>query len=173
MELGRGTKGYHIICKLKADCTQTMVCDFILNFHHIKTISGSPPTLFGITCVERMLRNVRKCTVEVGRYQSWDVALFELKKFIRLVVARGVIEGRNFRVKILWGMSWGCEMISRAMANNIRFLELMRYLRFDQKTENRRNLLHDKCAFTSQVCNSFVENFHKVFFPQHVQHYSG
>jgi len=63
-------------------------------------------------------------------------------------------------------------MISQAMASNIRLLELMRYLRFDLKTEKGRNLLHDKFAFTSQLCNSFIENFHKAFFPQQV-HYNG
>jgi len=53
--------------------------------------------------------------------QTWDVVLFELKKFIGLVVTRGVIGGRNFRVKILWGKSWGCAMFSQAMSSNIKF----------------------------------------------------
>jgi len=49
----------------------------------------------------------------------------------------------------------------------------MRYLRFDLKTERRRNLLHDKFALDSQLWNSFIEKLQKVFFPQQVQHYSG
>jgi len=40
---------------LKAECTHTMLCDFILGFHRIQAISGSPPTLFGIPCVEPIL----------------------------------------------------------------------------------------------------------------------
>jgi len=49
----------------------------------IHPVSGSPVTLFGILCVEPMLWNIRKCTVEAGvKQQTWDVALFELKKFI-------------------------------------------------------------------------------------------
>jgi len=56
---------------------------FILGLHCIQPVSGSPPTLFGILCVEPILRNIRKCTVEAGAKQignqTWDVALFELK----------------------------------------------------------------------------------------------
>jgi len=50
------------------------------------------------------------------------------------------------------------------MPSNIRFLELMRCLRFVLKTERRSNLLSDKFAVDSQLKNSFIENLQKVFF---------
>ena len=58
---------------------------------------------FRILFDEPMLRNIKKCSIEEGRRrtgdQTWDVSLHELDKFIRLVVARGVIGGRNFPLK--------------------------------------------------------------------------
>jgi len=43
-----------------------------------------------VACVKQIVEQIR------------DVALLELKKFIGLVVVRGVM-GRNSGVKILWG----------------------------------------------------------------------
>jgi len=96
--------------------------------------------------------------------QTWDVALFELKKVIGLVVACGMIRGCNLRVKILWGKSWGYAMFSHAIPSNIIFLDLMRYLLFDLKMERCRNILHDKVDLFSQLRDNFIENLQKVFF---------
>jgi len=46
------------------------------------------------------------------------------------------------------------------------FLEIMRYLRFDLKTERRRNLLHDKFARASQLWNNFISNCQKAIISQ-------
>ena len=131
--------------------------------------SDSPVSSFRILFDEPMLRNIKKCTVEEGRRQTgdqtWDVTLHELDQFIGLVVARGVIGGRNFPLKSLWGKSWGCQMFSQTMSRD-RFVEIMRFLRFDLKTERRRNLLHDKFALASQLWNSFISNCQKAFIPQ-------
>jgi len=65
-----------------------MFCDFILGLHRSQPVSGSPPTFFGMLCVEPMSQNIRKCTVEalalkqIGD-QTWYVVLFELKKMHR------------------------------------------------------------------------------------------
>jgi len=64
-------------------------------------------------------------------------------------------------------------MFAQTMPSNIKFLEPMRYLRFDLKIERRRKSLHDKFALDSQLQHSFLENFQKVFFPQQVLHYRG
>ena len=47
-----------------------------------------------------------------------------------------------------------------------RFVEIMRFLRFDLKTERRRNLLHDKFALVSELWNSLISNYEKAFIPQ-------
>ena len=118
-----------------------------------------------------MLRNIKKCTVEEGRKQTedqtWDVSLYELNKFIGLVVARGVIGGQNFPLKRFWGKLWGCQILSKAMPRD-RFVKSTRFLRFDLKTERRRNLFQDKFALVLQLWNSFIfiSNCQKAFIPQ-------
>ena len=47
-----------------------------------------------------------------------------------------------------------------------RFVEIMRFLHFDLKTERRRNLLQDKFALVSQLWNSFISKCQKAFIPQ-------
>ena len=122
-------------------------------------------TLFDIP----MLRNIKKCSIEEGRRrtedQTWDVTLHELDQFIGLVIARGVIGGRNFPLKKFWGKLWGCQMFSQIMSRD-RFVEIMRFLRFDLKTERRRKLLQDKFALALQLWNSFISNCQKAFIPQ-------
>ena len=59
-----------------------------------------------------MLRHIQKCTIaeaqRVTNDTKWTVTLDELDKFIGLVIARGVIAGRNLPIKSLWDQSWGC-----------------------------------------------------------------
>ena len=137
------------------------------SFCHVDT--DSPVSSFRVLFDEPMLRNIRKCTVEEGRRQTgdqtWNVSLQELDKFIGLLVSRGVIGGRNFPLKSFWGKTWGCEMFSKTMPRD-KFLEIMKFLRFDLKTERRRNLVHDKFALVSQLWNSFICNCQKAFIPQ-------
>jgi len=143
----------------QADCIHTVFCDFILVLPGIQLA-----VLFlavRLHCSEYFLSLCcEECTVGVDSRQIVDQCLdtlFELKKFIALVVARGVVGGWNLRVKNSLGKSWVCAMFSQAMTSNIRFLEVMRYIRFDPKTERRRKLFHYK-------------NFQNVFFPQQAQH---
>ena len=129
----------------------------------------SPVSAFRILFDEPMLRNIKKCTVEEGRrrtgIQTRDVSLHELAKFISLMVARGMIGGRNFLLKSFWGKSWGCQMFFQAMPRD-RFVESTRFLCFDLKTERHRNLLQDKFALVLQLWNSFISNCQKAFIPQ-------
>ena len=93
------------------------------------------------------------------------MSLHELDKFIGLIVAHGMIGGQNFPLKSLWEKLWDCQMFLKTMPKN-RFVKIMRFLRFDLKTEIRRNLLQDKFAIVSQLWNSFISNSQKAFIPQ-------
>ena len=116
-----------------------------------------------------MLRNIKKYTVEEGRRrtgdQTWDVTLDELDQFIGMVTARGVTGGCNFPPKILWGKSWGSQVFSQTVSRD-RFVEVVRFLHFDLKTERCRNIFQDKFALASQLWNSFAPNCQKAFIPQ-------
>ena len=77
-----------------------------------------------------MLKNIKKCIVEEGRRrtgdQTWNVSLHELDKFIGLVVARGVIGGRNFPLKSFWVKLCGCQMFLQITPRDT--LEVYKYL---------------------------------------------
>ena len=69
---------------------------------------------------------------------SWTVTLDELDKFMGLIVARGVICGRTLPIKSMWDKSWRCHLFNVTMPR-WRFVKIMKFLRYDLKTE-RRNL---------------------------------
>ena len=68
--------------------------------------TDSPVSSLRILFDKPMLRNIKTCAVEEGRSRTgdktWGVFLHKLDKFIGLLVARGVIEGRNFPLKSFW-----------------------------------------------------------------------
>ena len=61
----------------------------------------------------------------------------------------------------LWASHGDARCISQTIPRH-RFLEIVGYLRFDLKTERRRNLLHDKFALASQLWNIFISNCQKT-----------
>ena len=74
---------------------------------------------------------------------SWTVTLDELDKVMGLIVARGVIGEKNLPIKSIWNKSWGCPLFNTTMPR-WRFLKIMKFFRFDLKTEKRRNLKEKK-----------------------------
>ena len=73
-------------------------------------IRRSPLSSFRIFFNEPTLKNILKCTTSephrVTGNNSWTVTLDELDKLMGLIVARGVIGGRNLPIKSIWGKSW-------------------------------------------------------------------
>ena len=72
-------------------------------------------------------------------WKSWTVTLDELEKLMRLIVARGAIGGKTFPLKSIWNKSWGCPLFNATMPR-WRFLKIINFLRFNLKTEKRKNL---------------------------------
>ena len=79
---------------------------------------------------------------------SWTFALDKLDKFVGLIVARGVIGERTLPIKSMWEKSWGYPLFNASMPRWI-FLEIIKYFRFDLKTEGSRNLEEDKFCLAS------------------------
>ena len=94
-----------------------------------------------------MLRNIQKCSKaeaqRVTKNPNWTISLDDLEQFIGFIIARGAIGGRNLPIKSMWDSVWGCPLFNSTMPRN-KFLEIMRYFRFDFKSEKRTNLEHDK-----------------------------
>ena len=105
-------------------------------------ICGIPLSSFRIFFNEPTLKNILKCTTSeahrvIGN-NSWTVTLDELDKLMGLV-ARGAIGGRTLPIKSIGDKSWGCPLFNGTMPR-WRFLKIIKFLRFDLKTERRRNL---------------------------------
>ena len=133
-----------------------------------RIIRGSLLSSFHIFFNELMLRNIQKCTTAEARRatgnNSWTVALDELDKFVELIVARGVKGERTLRMKSMWKKSWGRPLFNASMPR-WRFLEIIKYLRLDLKTERRRNLEEDKFCLAFCLWNPFIENCQKAYNP--------
>ena len=103
-----------------------------------RIISDSLPSSFPILFNEPMLRNIQKCTIaeaqQVTGDPNWWISLDELEKFLELIIARGVIGSRTLPILIMWNRLWGCALFSKTMLRH-RFLEIIKYLRFDLKSE--------------------------------------
>ena len=108
-----------------------------------------------------MLRHIERCTEEEARrvlqIVDWCVSLHELDAFLAIVYARGAHKAAKIKVHELWSKLWGIPIISETMAPN-RFVEIMKFLRFDYKQTRSHRLTTDKLALISTVWHTFVGN---------------
>ena len=133
-----------------------------------KVSETSPLSSFCVVFDEPMLRNIRKCTVaeahRVSGSTHWDVTLDELDKFIGLIIARGILGQSGLPVESLWNKTWGCSIFSKTLPRD-RFKEIMRFLRFDLKSERRQRVISDKFCLASSLWKPFIENCKKAYVP--------
>ena len=103
-------------------------------------MESSPLLFFRVLFYEAMLRTIRKCTVVEARCISdkinWDVTLDKLDKFIGLISARGTSRQRDLPVESLWESAWVFPMFNNILSR-YRFEKIMRFLRFDVKSDKR------------------------------------
>ena len=129
-------------------------------------ISNNPLSLFRIFFKERMLRNIQKCTIaeaqQVTGEPNWKINLNESEKFLGLYHFPRSYWWSNITHPQYGSRLWGCSLFSKTMPRH-RFLEIMKYLRFDLKSERRRNLEKNKFCLASFLWNPFIENCQKVF----------
>ena len=64
----------------------------------------------------------------------------------------------------MWNSVWGCPLFNSTMPRN-KFLEIMRYLCFDSKSERRTNLEHDRFCLASSIWIPFGESCQKAYIP--------
>ena len=95
---------------------------------------------------------------------NWDMTLDDLDKFIGLVIARGILGQRDLPVESLWDTTWGCSMFNKTLSR-CRFKEIMRFLRFDVKSERRQRVILDKFCLVSSLWKPFIENSQKAYVP--------
>ena len=137
-------------------------------FSSARVVTGSSLSSFRVLFDEVMLRHLQKCTIAEGQRVTgadWNVSLEELEKFLGLVIARGVVGGRTLPIKNMWDGTWGCSLFSKTMSRD-RFLSIMRFLRFDFKTERRRRIGNDRFCLISDLWYAFISNCQRAYVPE-------
>ena len=84
-----------------------------------------------------LLRHIQRCTEEKARRvlqtDDWCVSLHELDTFLAIIYARGAHKATKIKIHELWNRLWKIPIIFKIMART-RFIEMMRFLRFDAIT---------------------------------------
>ncbi|XP_048857205.1 uncharacterized protein LOC125724512 [Brienomyrus brachyistius] len=105
-----------------------------------------------------MLRSIQEWTVQHAQqteHAHWFMALPELMAFIAIVILRGLTKVQSLRD--CWSATLGNPQIIGTMPRN-RFQDIMRHLRFDDRSTRSDRAKTDKFAAISSVWGSFVIN---------------
>ena len=128
---------------------------------HRSIIKESVRSAWDLFIDEGMLRHIQRCTEEEARrvlqIDDRRVSLYELDAFLSIVYARGAHKAIKIKVHELWNRSWAIPIISETVARS-RFIEIMKFLRFDYNQTRSHRLATDKLALISTVWYIFVGN---------------
>lgn len=130
-------------------------------------MKGKVKTAFSLIINQYIIEHIRECTkTEAFRVlgTKWDLSTGKLHAFIGLLYARGAYGAKNIDISLLWNKKWGPAFFSNTMSRN-NFTEIMRFIRFDNKTERSQRLETDKFALISEVWCKFIENSQKCYKP--------
>jgi len=123
-------------------------------------ISGSPLSAWRLFFDSFILTHIKRCTIAEARRQkdeNFTLSDEELEAFIAIFYARGVSGTNDHSVHSIWANEWGVPFCKRTMARD-RFLNILRYLRFDEKSNRSERLKSDKFALFSIVLDRFIDN---------------
>ena len=84
-------------------------------------------------------------------------------RFLAVLLARGVV-AKGFPINELWKKTWGPLIFTKIMTRN-RFYEILKLIRFDDKTTRRRRLQGDRFALFSEFWFRFTHNSKWFFKP--------
>ncbi|XP_042569986.1 piggyBac transposable element-derived protein 3-like isoform X2 [Cyprinus carpio] len=105
-----------------------------------------------------MLHTIQEWTIQHAQeteHVHWFMALPELMAFIAIVILRGLTKVPSLRD--CWSANLGNPHIIGTMSRN-RFQDIMRHLRFDDRSTRSDRAKTDKFAAISSVWGSFVTN---------------
>lgn len=64
---------------------------------------------------------------------------------------------KNLKLSFLWSAKWGPEFFTKTMARE-KFKQILRFIRFDKRTERSRRLQTNKFALVLEIWDKFIEN---------------
>ncbi|XP_073537704.1 uncharacterized protein [Phyllobates terribilis] len=123
-------------------------------------IIDSPLSAWRLFFDSYILTHIKNCTlVEACRNNNLPFTLSdeELDAFIAIFYARGISGTNRHSISSIWCNDWGIPFCKATMSRD-RFVEIMRFLRFDEKSTRSERLQTDKFALFSTVWDRFIEN---------------
>lgn len=90
-----------------------------------------------------------------GSAADLDLSIEELLVFIGLTIARGVLCGRGEPLSAFWSKDYGRDIFRQSMIRQ-RYQEILRYLRFDDKSTRSRRKEKDKFCQIREIWDNFV-----------------
>ena len=122
-------------------------------------IKDSLMSSFNLIITPTMLKKNLKYT-KAGAKRQNDSIRFTIKDiyaFIGLLFLRGASGAAKISVTDLWSHKWGFAFYRNVMPRE-KFIKIMKYIRFDQRSTRHKRLESDKFALISEIWNSFVSN---------------
>ncbi|XP_073421894.1 uncharacterized protein [Dendrobates tinctorius] len=123
-------------------------------------IIDSPLSAWRLFFDSYILTHIKNCTLaEACRNNNLQFTLSdeELDAFIAIFYARGISGTNRHLISSIWCNDWGI-LFCKATMSRDRFVEIMRFLRFDEKSTRSERLQTDKFALFSTVWDRFIEN---------------
>ncbi|XP_073529607.1 uncharacterized protein [Phyllobates terribilis] len=124
-------------------------------------IIDSPLSAWRLFFESYILTHIKNCTLaEACRNNNLQFTLSdeELDAFIAIFYARGISGMNRHSISSIWCNDWGIPFCKATMSRD-RFVEIMRFLRFDEKSTRSERLQTDKFALFSTVWDRFIENY--------------
>ena len=105
-----------------------------------------------------MLRAIQTHTNRKARKidPNFSLTMEQLEAFIALQYTRGIY-GKHHSVHFLWKKTYGASIFRDTMARDC-FLEIKKFIRFDNKDRRRQRLTEDKFVHIPEQLESFVTN---------------
>ncbi|KAL6421589.1 hypothetical protein ACFW04_014318 [Cataglyphis niger] len=114
---------------------------------------------FSLIIDNYIIKHIQKCTEEEGSRilgYDWTTSLPEIRAFIGILYARGAYEAKNLKLSYLWSAKWGPKFF-RTMPRDT-FKQILRFIRFDKRTERSRRLQTNKFVLVSEIWDKFIAN---------------
>lgn len=131
-------------------------------------VGGIVSTTWRLLIDDGTLKHIRKCTeMEARRVlqtDEWNLSISELDAFLGVLYLRGATESKGMEIDFMWSEKYRFPFCKNVMSRD-RFREIMRFLRFDEKSKRSERLKTDKFALISDVFSSFVSNCQLNYIP--------
>ena len=130
--------------------------------------AGSPASAWRLLVDDFILKHIAKCAITEGHRQAQDEkfapTIKEWETFIAVMYAPGATGKSALPLLNLWTENWGVPLCKSAMSRN-RFCEILRFLRFDVKSNRSNRLQTDKFGLFSEVWTHFTDNCCALYKP--------